>query len=82
MLTQRISAIAHDLARQCHVVGQGGGGGGNNTSYSEEKSASGKLAKDSSNHRTRRRKQQCLLSVPSIFSAHFLTTEVRCFGLY
>ena len=37
MLTQRISALAHDLARQCHVVG-----GGTSTQTEDKTSAGGK----------------------------------------
>ena len=49
MLTQRISALAHDLARQCHV---------GTSAQPEEKTTAGRVAKEPS-HRysnTRRRK--------------------------
>ena len=76
MLTQRISALAHDLARQCHVVGQGGVGG-TSTSYSEEKSttASGKFTKDNSHSRTRRRK--LFVYVQMFVCVHFAVSIFR-----
>ena len=63
MLTQRISALANDLARQCHVGG-GGGGSGGQSHHSEEKTSgsSGKASRDGS-HRysiARRRKYVCV----------------------
>ena len=57
MLTQRISAIALDLARQCHVGGVGGGGG---ASQSDNKtSVGGKTGKDSSHRYSIARRRKC-----------------------
>ena len=60
MLTQRISTLAHDLARQCHVVG---GGGGEGVVHTGDKSCAGKKASKETTHRYSRRKGMCCVQV-------------------
>ena len=60
MLTQRISALAHDLARQCHVGTGGGGGGGGQSHQLEERTtaSSGKAARDGSHRYSLARRRE------------------------
>ena len=60
MLTQRISALAHDLARTCHVGGGGGGSGGTTSdSQPDNKTAApGKTAKETLHRYSTARKRE------------------------
>ena len=81
MLTQRISALAHDLARQVHVGTGGGGGGSGQPRQFEDKSSSsssGKGARDTA-HRyslARRREFCALCCVFEQSSVHYILASV------